>query len=1066
MVRWLGLLLSLSASFATAELPVVVRSSTHPAYQNDFESGTRPIAGRPIEDEAPTVALSLVPRDTGGQALLVTNTVPGGYVGLDLLPTPTAGSLVAGREIVVGKPIAPLVHRTLFTQLSFDYRADPRLKVNLIARVGHQDYELGFTGPPCDTGRTVWLGQAAGVAADGQWHHLDIPLAKLIQQQQPGREQLQLTELYLANLHQGDYLLAGFGGNQLGTRLELDNFELSHPGGAKASFQWEVASTDPVDGYAAVLDRGPETIPAETITTKEPGLSRQVDADGVWYLHLRAHGADGTWGAVTHFRFVVDTTPPRAGAPRPAEGAKACPAVWQCALHDAGSGVAPATLKVTVGDRALSVEDEALRYDAMAGQVEVDLARVGGTWREGSVVALSVSAADETGNQMTAPFKAGFVFTGADDQDPPERPELLVRAAGSDQAVPLPGEGTFEHGLDDWKPFGASGTKLERTKDTAAAGQYSLRLLCTANASPFSCFVRAHPFDAAQYRLVSFDYKIPDRLRVDFLLRLGDEYCRIKFTDQDEDGAQIGVVPDVIADNQWHHTEFNLYDMLRQRYPRRTDYVVGMLLLTGGPWSDAPKRFPGNYAGTEYFIDNFQLVPMLGADTQLVWRGADLTGVVGAEVLTAISPDQLPGPEARGVGRKVDGASLSLEHLNQGLVYLWARLYDRRGNRSRPVIARLLVDAGRPVISGFWPDNGAKAAPTTIGVKLRDDQGAGLDLGSLSLSVAGRDYRVDDQVLRYDAVNGRLIWDGRRAEPPLAFTDGQTVEVKLTDAHDQAGNRPKELPSWQFTMDYAADHQGPEVEIGSLTHPAHFIDGFESDVNEWQVRPAGAVIVTNTKLRDDDTKAMVIKVNKAAQRWAAWRKLPLVYAAYRFRLIAFEYRIPKGQQVDLLLSARNVKGEFVDRSIGLTGSAADDRLKQFDVTADGQWHLAVIPLYDILSSSQDFAMPFMVDAVGFGDRAGATQPGEIAIDNFVIFRQATAPLLSLYWKAYDETSVSGYSYVLDTEPRTVPKPETNTKETSLSLRQGTPGLSWFHLRAVDGAGNWGPPAHFLLSTPK
>lgn len=1033
---------------APADLAVVVESPTHQVVQNDFESTAEPWTGRPIEDEPATVAVALANEPGRGGILRAINTVSGGYVGITILPPSQRWLDVPAR-------------------LSFDYRADPRLKLNLFARVGHQDYEIGLFGPPCDTGRTIWLGQVEGAVADGQWHHVDIPLLRLLRTAQPTRKRLRLTELYLANQHQGDYLLAGFGGNQAGVSLEIDNFYLGRPGPATAAFAWRTLGGRAVDGYAVVADRRPDTVPADKITATAAELKLDGLEDGTHYLHVRAKAKDGGWGPVTHRRFEVDTRPPVAGSPEPAGGGKACPGVWRCQLSDAGVGVAPPSIVLETGGKRCTIEDPALSFDPLTGAVEFRPALGGVTWRDGETVTLTVTGEDENGIAMPAPLQTAFVLDLNLDRDPPENPELLLRQAGAREAEPFCGEGTFEHGLDGWKPFGAGGTVIERTTVTAASGRYSLRLLCTENASPFSCFVRATPFDAARYRLISFDYKIPPRLRVDFLLRHNDEYCRIRFTDRDDVPSLIGVVPNVIADNEWHHTEFDLYAMLRKRFPRDPDLTVGMLLLMGGPWPDAPKLFPGNYAGTEYFIDNFQFVPMLGADTRVEWRAADLSGVAGAEVVTVDDPAKLPPPDAVGVGRKIEGTSLSLEDIKQGLVYLWARLYDRRGNRSRPLVMRVLVDAGRPVVGEPSPAPGSRAAPAVITLGLRDDEGAGLDLAALRLRVADVEYAVDGKVLTYNEGAGKLVWDGRRAQPPVTFADGQVVAVALLEARDQAGNRPVELPTWQFTVDYSQDHRGPEVEITSPTHAAHYADGFNAEVPSWAPTPAGVATVSHSDDgRGAGGRAMVITPQRTDTPWSVWYEFPRPYAASRFKLIAFQYRIPTGGQLDFLVRCLDNRGQPVTVAIGLTGRRTEARRigAVVDARADGQWHLALVPLHELLSAQPDLTVPYVVQAVGFG---GPPAPAgmSFACDDFFVYRPATAAIARLSWQAYDETGVKGYSTVLDDRPDTVPPAQVTTAETSLSLDRVPPGTSWFHVRALDGAGNWGPAAHFVLATP-
>ncbi|NUQ16301.1 MAG: hypothetical protein HUU33_13385 [Flavobacteriales bacterium] len=410
---------------------------------------------------------------------------------------------------------------------------------------------------------------------------------------------------------------------------------------------------------------------------------------------------------------------------------------------------------------------------------------------------------------------------------------------------------------------------------------------------------------------------------------------------------------------------------------------------------------------------------------------------------------------------------MALESLPQGMVYLWARLFDPRGNRSRPLTMRLLIDAGRPQVGTLWPADGSRAAPATIGLELKDEQGAGLDLETLRLKVNEHVYAPDGKVLSYDG--GRLVWDGRRAEVPVVFKDGEPVSVALQEARDLAGNRPASLPSWRFTMDYQADRRGPEVEVTSRTHPANLNETFEAHGLRWTLEPgAAATASTAEDGRGEGGRALLIQP-AGDKPWAVWSGLEHPYAASRFGLVAFDYRLSPGTQLDLLVRARDLRGTTVVRAVTITDQATEvARLGAIEgAVADGAWHQAVVPLQALLAKDQAFRVPFVVEQIGFGDlgAAGGRPSQPIAIDNVMVFREATSWLGRVSWAAYDETGVKGYSIVLDQQPRTVPPPQVMETGTEQSWRDLPSGYSWFHIRAVDGAGNWGPTAHFLMKTP-
>ncbi len=57
-----------------------------------------------------------------------------------------------------------------------------------------------------------------------------------------------------------------------------------------------------------MVDQNPGTVPAAIVNTSSSSLSVNK-GDGVWYLHVRARGANG-WSSTSHFRIQIDTSPP------------------------------------------------------------------------------------------------------------------------------------------------------------------------------------------------------------------------------------------------------------------------------------------------------------------------------------------------------------------------------------------------------------------------------------------------------------------------------------------------------------------------------------------------------------------------------------------------------------------------------------------------------------------------------------------------------------------------------------------------------------------------------------
>jgi len=62
----------------------------------------------------------------------------------------------------------------------------------------------------------------------------------------------------------------------------------------------------------------------------------------------------------------------------------------------------------------------------------------------------------------------------------------------------------------------------------------------------------------------------------------------------------------------------------------------------------------------------------------------------------------------------------------------------------------------------------------------------------------------------------------------------------------------------------------------------------------------------------------------------------------------------------------------------------------------------------------------------------------------------------------DQSEIACYSYVLDNFASTIPDETCNTSENTASYTNLTFGTWYFHVRAKDGADNWGPAAHYRV----
>jgi hypothetical protein len=754
-----------------------------------------------------------------------------------------------------------------------------------------------------------------------------------------------------------------------------------------------------------------------------------------------------------HYMVAVDTEPPHVASVSPTDGATCGDQDVTLRLTDEGGvGVSPKTIAIAVNGEALTLESPGLTYDALSEELTLNPAAARMSFADKQRVEVQLLKAEDYLGHSVAPMqKWAFVVDYAMDKKPPAPP--VLRAADDYLC-----NDTFESDMGEWANYGsANGAIVSRDATTKAGGKYSLKLYNRTNGGLFGAYVRKTSFDAGKYRIIDFDYRVNDRLREDFGIYVNGDWKDIVFTDNDNNLGTIGKIPDITPDNEWHHTELNLYDMLRKEDPQARGYTVRHFVA--GDWGTT-----GNTQRATWWIDNFRITPIVSgaAGLRFSWDSSDMTGIAGASWVLDGSPDTVP-PETVSarepeVVAPVDGS---------GMKYLHVRTQDGAGNWSETTHYRVLVDAVAPTVATVSPAPDSATAEPKVVIPLSDEGGAGIDPGSLVLVVAGQEYTTANAGMTYDSDRQVLTWDPEQTSPkPTVFADGQHVDVALKSAADYAANPVASLPSWSWTMDYKKDDHPPVVaEVQSRTHPTAFCDTFEDDLGEWSAGPGAQ----RASMERDATTAASGQQSLKITSPAGGRALSVVARTSEFEvltnpILSFDYKVPPDVHVDLMIQMDDswLAVRFTDTEAAVAGQVPA-------VKADNQWHHATVNLAQLLRSQQPRSQRLTVQKLGFADRGQTnTPPGaSFNIDNFMVARQGTtSPTFA--WKSTDPTGIVAYAYACDQEPATVPAPQQGepvTQKTFTEVQQ--PGLWFFHVRAEDGAGHWGPTRHygFIHRTP-
>ncbi len=181
-----------------------------------------------------------------------------------------------------------------FPILSFAYRNDSRLRLDFRLRWDSKEYFVRFTDRD---GAQTKLGEIEAIP-DGKWHYATLPLLDWMKRARPDA-----TSFTIENLGVAD---DGWKGNPIGLTWNLDDLRAAPA--LSGALKAKVTLRD-VAGARAVsyqIDQSPQS---EVDSAPEGGPALDISlagrAAGLYYLHLRAQNAAGTWSETANFPFVV-----------------------------------------------------------------------------------------------------------------------------------------------------------------------------------------------------------------------------------------------------------------------------------------------------------------------------------------------------------------------------------------------------------------------------------------------------------------------------------------------------------------------------------------------------------------------------------------------------------------------------------------------------------------------------------------------------------------------------------------------------------------------------------------
>jgi RHS repeat-associated protein len=171
----------------------------------------------------------------------------------------------------------------------------------------------------------------------------------------------------------------------------------------------------------------------------------------------------------------------------------------------------------------------------------------------------------------------------------------------------------FEKDTGTWKSRDRFvGGVIALNNESTPDGSFALKISNENYGGNFSVTVLDQPFDVREYPVMSFDYRISQGVKTDFYLRVGGRWYNLGFTDdptnfrnRDVNIGNLGQIEGIFADDQWHSTRVNLYQLLRQK--TRNTQVEAIMMADWDVAGYMKLDFGQNARAAAYYIDNFMI---------------------------------------------------------------------------------------------------------------------------------------------------------------------------------------------------------------------------------------------------------------------------------------------------------------------------------------------------------------------------------------------------------------------------------------------------------------------------
>jgi len=614
----------------------------------------------------------------------------------------------------------------------------------------------------------------------------------------------------------------------------------------------------------------------------------------------------------------------------------------------------------------------------------------------------------------------------------------------------------FEENLCGWKTTHKDhGAALSLDPATKASGKHSLQLKNASLGGDFGAVVPVPPqLDASRIVDFSFDYRITPDVKVNLYLTIGGWNCFVRLTGDsysDESVRCLGQFENVIADGRWHRTRFDLFRALHALPQQPPSTAISS--MTFGNLHEGYLRagFEGNYEGAVFHLDDFRIVSANheSAVPTVSWKfGSEETKAKAFEAVINARPDSWP--EMQPITKQTDHA---LEGLKPGFHYLHIAGEPVEGAKTdvvhfpfyiqAPLVPRLV----HPKKDGAW---GGEPVVLEFG----SAQGLHISLPHVALTVNGQLLERPQFAPSYDPKERKLALDLSRA--PLVLPDEGRVQFSLSCS--STARETASTHEWALAMDYKRDKVPP---------PAVTLEGYPA-VQDFEGAGPGAWAPASYTVAslDSSTAASGRKGLRVFKRLSvgSYAVTPTVSGTNlgKTPILSFDYKLGPKLLIDMIATSA-ADGQW--RQIGFAGGDQSYPIlaAATGIECDGRWRRAEINLHEMFRKRPFHPSMFQLNGLQFGDYGGASmgKAYHFNIDNFGFIPTGSAASgLALKWSATDPSGIKAYSYHWSAKATEDADQKPDATQPEFTFTKLPAGPLFFHIRAQDNAGNWGPTAHF------